>query len=91
MRFIKIAVCLATIGAAGLGSAGATETANVTTCLQMASQVKTALEGNMQSANYDAAKKEQGYGRDFCTNSFYARGISHYDQALKLLGVAQKG
>ena len=41
------------------GSAAPTETANVTTCLQMAEQVKTALEGNMQSANYDAAKKEQ--------------------------------
>jgi hypothetical protein len=93
MRSMKVAACVAAITAgASLAamSANAAEPATVTTCLDMAAQVKTALENNMQAASYEDAKKEQGYGRDYCTNNFYAQGVAHYNHALHLLGDSQK-
>jgi hypothetical protein len=55
----------------------------------MASQVRTALTDNAQSANYQDAVKQQRYGRDFCANSFYKTGVDHYAEALRLLGVSK--
>jgi hypothetical protein len=53
----------------------------------MATQTRTALQSNQQSANYEQARKEDGYGRDFCANGMQKEGLQHYAQALKLLGV----
>lgn len=90
MQFVKISACAAAI-AFGLGltmaSAADTQVANVNSCLKLSSQVRSALDSNQQSANYDAAKKEGNFGRDYCTNGFYAQGISHYERALQILGV----
>ena len=92
MRSVKFAACAAALSL-GLGmtvvSANAQQVADVQSCLSVASQVKTALNSNTQSANYDAAKKERTFGLEYCNNGFYATGISHYDRALQLLGVAQ--
>jgi hypothetical protein len=93
MRSIKLAVCIAAM-TAGIGvaavSANATEVASLSSCLEKADQVKSALANNTQAAAYEAAKKEQGYGRDFCTNSYYAQGVAHYARALQLLGIGEK-
>lgn len=90
MHFVKISACAAAM-AFGLGLAAAsaadTQVANVGSCLKLSSQVRSALDSNQQAANYDAAKKEGGFGRDYCTNGFYAQGIAHYERALQLLGV----
>jgi hypothetical protein len=53
----------------------------------MQGEVKTALTSNAQSPNYEDAVKQQRYGVEFCNNGFYQNGVSHYEQALKLLGV----
>ena len=57
------------------------------TVAAMATQVKSAVEANGQSANLADARKEQSLGRDWCSNGLYDRGISHYERALDLLGV----
>jgi hypothetical protein len=57
------------------------------TCSSMATQTRTALQSNHQSANYEQARKEDGYGRDFCDHGMQKEGLQHYAQALKLLGV----
>ena len=92
MRSMKFAAGLVAVSL-GLGmtaaSASAEQVANVSSCLERAAQLKTALEANAQSANYQEATKEGMYGRAFCNNSFYAKGIARYDHALQLLGVAQ--
>jgi hypothetical protein len=89
MRNLKLAtgvvlVCSTFVAGAAFADA---QTASVTGCLDMAHQVRTALEANAQSPNYQEAVKEQGYGRDFCNNSYYQVGINHYSHALELLGV----
>lgn len=92
MRSMKLAAFGVVLGV-GLGfvaAADAADTASLKTCLDMASQVRTALANNENAAKYEEAKKEQNYGRDFCTNSFYERGVAHYAVALKLLGVSDK-
>lgn len=92
MRSMKFAASVVTV-TLGLGmtvaSANAQQMANVQTCLNVAAQLKTALESNSQSANYESAMKERNNGLSFCNAGFYARGISHYNHALQLLGVAQ--
>jgi len=67
--------------------AGATDTASLSGCASLQDQVKTALQSNAQSPNYENAVKEQRYGLEFCSNGFYQNGVSHYSEALKLLGV----
>jgi hypothetical protein len=57
------------------------------TCVSMATETRTALQSNQQSANYEQARKEDGYGRDFCDHGMQKEGLQHYAQALKLLGV----
>lgn len=85
-------VYLAAIGLSAMlamaTSAASAEDASASSCVSLASQVRTALAGNQQSANYDAALKESHYGRDFCANAQPRIGTAHYAQALKLLGVS---
>ncbi len=66
--------------------ASAEETANPSSCVRLADEVNQALAANPQSANHEAAVKEEIYGRGFCANGFYGHGAQHYQQALKLLG-----
>ena len=73
-----------------LASANAEQVATASSCLNLADQVKTALDGNAQSARYHEAKREWLYGREFCTSGFYAKGATHYEHALQLLGVPEK-
>jgi len=71
-----------------LGAAAANaETATVSSCLQAQSKVASALATD-SSANHDEAVKESHYGRDYCSNSFYAQGMAHYQRAMKLLGIS---
>lgn len=69
--------------------ASAQPTASQSGCVEMQTQVKEALAGNAQSANYEDAVKQQRYGTEFCTRGFYQGGIAHYAEALKLLGVSK--
>jgi hypothetical protein len=90
MRSVNFAMCIAalTLGVT-VASANAQQVANVETCLSSASQVKTALGANAQSANYESAMKERNYGLAYCNSGFYEKGVSHYARALQLLGASQ--
>jgi hypothetical protein len=84
-------VYLAAIGLSAMlamGTSANAADASASTCVSLASQVRTALASNQQSANYEAAVKESRYGRDFCANAQPRVGTAHYAQALKLLGVS---
>lgn len=89
MRLATVTISAALIGA-GLTLASvpaiAEATGSLSGCAKMADQVKQALASNSQSTSYDQAVKEKDYGRDFCNYGLYARGESHYAEALKLLG-----
>lgn len=89
MRLATVTIFAALTGATvALASlpASAEETGSVSECVKMADQVRQALASNAQSSGYEQAMKEKGYGRDFCNYGFYAKGESHYAEALKLLG-----
>lgn len=93
MHIAKAAIGIVAMSV-GLGiamaSASAEQVASASSCLSLADQVKTALDGNTQSAKYHEAKREWLYGREFCTSGFYAKGTAHYAHALQLLGVPEK-
>ncbi len=93
MRLIQIAAGAAVMSL-GVGTfaaaANADEIAKPLSCVHLAGQVRTALENNQQAANHRAAEKEWMYGREFCTNGFDARGVSHYNRALQLLNDPEK-
>ena len=72
-------------------SAAPDQEAKLTDCVKLADEVRSALDSNQQSTNYDDAKKQDRFGREFCTNAFYAQGVAHYHHALQLLGVAEQG
>jgi hypothetical protein len=75
----------------GVSAANAeTVAANMGGCTHLAKEVRDAVDGNASSANLAEAQQEQGYGRDFCNNQLYDKGIMHYQHALELLG-ANKG
>lgn len=89
MRLLTIAATTLalSLGAAAFSvSASAEQSGNLATCVKLAGQVSQALASNAQSPSYDAAKKEKGYGRDYCASGLYAQGTTHYAEALKLLG-----
>ena len=89
MRLLTItAITIALFaGAAALSlPAGAEESGSLSSCVKLAGEVNQALANNTQSANYDAAQKEKGYGREYCGSGLYPQGTTHYAQALKLLG-----
>lgn len=90
MRLFKIAAGAAVVGFMVATAANA-ETADITTCLKRGDEVKAALADKSGSANYQDAQKERRYGLEYCNNNFFAQGLSHYDRALKLLGVSDKG
>jgi hypothetical protein len=71
----------------GIVFAGSASAADMGACAHMATVVKSAIESNATSANLADAQKEQDFGRDWCSNGLYDRGISHYQRALDLLGV----
>lgn len=92
MRTLSLAASIAVLcgsAAFGMTSASGEQTAKLSDCVGMASQVKTALSDNAQSPNYQEAVKQQGYGREFCNNGLYPSGVAHYAEALKLLGVSK--
>ncbi|HEY2032351.1 MAG TPA: hypothetical protein VGH02_01560 [Rhizomicrobium sp.] len=62
-------------------------TASQATCTEAQQKVATALASDT-SANHDQAAKESRYGRDFCLNGLYGKGMDHYAQAMKLLGIS---
>src|ERR1700677_4299265 len=93
MRSMKFASYVVAVSL-GLGMTVASasaqqQVATVQSCLNVAAQVKTALDANAQSANYEDAMKERNYGLAFCNGGYYAKGVSHYSHALQILGVAQ--
>jgi hypothetical protein len=85
MRHTYIAAAALSLGLAAGASAALAADPSETDCRQMDSQVRTALT-NTQSANRDQAAHERTTGQQFCTHGYYRVGISHYTQALKLLG-----
>jgi len=94
MRLLTIAattVALLTGAAALTFPAGAEETGNLSSCVKLAGEVNHALANNSQSASYEAAAKEKSYGRDYCSTGLYGQGVTHYAQALKLLGAEKSG
>ena len=94
MRLLTIAATTVVLltGAAGLSwPAGAEETGNLSACVKLAGEVNQALATNTRSAGYQAAAKEKDYGRDYCSTGLYGQGVTHYAQALKLLGSEKSG
>ncbi|MGH6870673.1 MAG: hypothetical protein ACREHE_04125 [Rhizomicrobium sp.] len=83
-----IAVAILSSGLAFAANAASAETfaANMGGCNHAAESVRDAMTANASSANMAEAQKEQGYGRQFCNNQLYARGVEHYQRALDLLG-----
>ena len=63
------------------------ETASQATCTQAQQKVAAALASDT-SANHDQAAKESHFGRDFCLNGLYGKGMQHYAEAMKLLGIS---
>ena len=57
-------------------------------CAEQGQKVNTALAANQQSPQYQDALKEAHNGRDFCLNGYYKVGLTHYANALKMLGVS---
>ena len=89
MRLLSIAAAAValSLGAAAMAApAAAEESGNLSSCVKLAGEVNQALANNAQSSSYEAAKKEKSYGRDYCATGLYAQGVTHYAQALKLLG-----
>jgi len=94
MRLLTIAATTfaLSLGAAALSvAANAEESGNLSTCVKLASEVNQALASNTQSPSYDAASKEKSNGRDYCASGLYPQGVTHYAEALKLLGAEKSG
>jgi hypothetical protein len=87
MRNLKwIAVAVLSSGLVAGSASAETFASNMGGCNHAAAAVKDAVAANAQSANLADAQKEQGYGREFCNNQLYDRGVMHYQKALDLLG-----
>jgi hypothetical protein len=85
MRHTIVAAAALSLGlSAGASTAFAADPSE-TDCRQMDTQVRTALT-SAQSGNKDQAEHERNAGQQFCTHGYYRVGVSHYAQALKLLG-----
>jgi hypothetical protein len=85
----RIAIAVLSSGIAFGSVAAQAADADVSNCLQMAQQVKSALADNTQSPGYTDARKAQVNGRDFCAQGLYAQGVSYYSQALTLLSASK--
>jgi hypothetical protein len=88
MRNVYLAaIGLSAMLAMGATAANAADDASLSSCTHAQTKVSSALSSDT-SANHDAAVKESKYGREFCNSGFYQRGMDHYANAMKLLGVS---
>ncbi|HTQ13003.1 MAG TPA: hypothetical protein VMH86_03935 [Rhizomicrobium sp.] len=85
-NLIAIATLSSALAFAASGASAETFAANLGGCTHAAEAVRDAMSANASSANMAEAQKEQGYGRQFCNNQLYDRGVAHYQRALDLLG-----
>jgi hypothetical protein len=85
MRLLSIAAISVALSALAV-PAGAEESGNLSACVKLAGEVNQALANSTESSSHDAAAKEKIAGRDYCATGLYAQGVTHYAQALKLLG-----
>jgi hypothetical protein len=85
MRHTILTAAALSFGLAAGATAAFAADPSETDCHQMDSQVRTALSSS-QSGNKDQAEHERSTGQQYCTHGYYRVGISHYAQALKLLG-----
>jgi hypothetical protein len=91
MRIAKWAATAAIVMgglAVNVAMANATTEASAASCREAARQVKSALDSNQQSPNYEAALHEKNNGASFCVHEMFADGMTHYNAALKLLGAS---
>ncbi len=88
MRYTKpaagAAIVLAVL-ASGAAPANAGK-ANNLSCVRSGKDVRTALDANKTSPNYEAAMTKRNQGLFACNSGFYKLGMAHYTAALKLLG-----
>ena len=89
MRYASIAagaaLCLGLL--AGVAGASAEEEITASTCQNMESQVRSAMNTSQQPSNsQQEAQKERATGHQYCARGFYKIGTEHFAQALKLLG-----
>jgi hypothetical protein len=92
MNFAKTAIgatalCVMLIAPASYAS-DAMATASVGSCVDLARQVKEAINSNQQSPNLHEAQNLSSAAREFCSNRRYAEGVSRYSKALELLNVS---
>jgi hypothetical protein len=62
--------------------------ASVGSCVDLARQVKDAMNSNQQSPNLHEAQNLSSAAREYCSNRRYAEGVSRYSKALELLNVS---
>lgn len=92
MRYTKPVASAAFILAAlafGTGSVSAGQADNLR-CVRAGKEVRTALDANKTSSNYDAAMAKRSEGIRACNSGFYKMGLERYSEALKLLGADKK-
>jgi hypothetical protein len=91
MNFVKLAASAAalslTLGATA-AYAQSSEPANVVGCMHMAKKVSAALDANMSSPNYAAARQNAADADGLCSHAMYKNGLATYDKALGLLGAS---
>jgi hypothetical protein len=80
------ALCVVLAGTASYAS-DAMAPASVGSCVDLARQVKEAINSNQQSPNLHEAQSLSAAGREFCSNQRYAEGVSRYSKALEILNV----
>jgi hypothetical protein len=85
---IALALSLTAGIALAATSAFADEQENAAGCRHMSKAVSSALEANASATNYQHALAEQDAGQKYCQVGLFGEGISHYANALKLLGVS---
>jgi hypothetical protein len=86
-RIIVATTMVASLGLVAMPAMAAS--ANAGSCLSAAKEVRTALSENHGSANYDAAKKMQRVGLQYCNTGLFKQGMSRYSAALTLLGASK--
>jgi hypothetical protein len=80
VALVSVAAICATLTFAPIANA-----AGLSDCLHMAKQAQSALESAQPGTKTEDARNEVRFGRDYCANSMYERGVAHYAKALELL------
>jgi len=80
------ALCMV-LGATASHAADSSASATVSGCVDLARQVKEAINSNQQSPNLHEAQTLSAAGREFCSNQRYSEGVSRYNKALEILNV----